>query len=47
MKQVATVAGFLSGLFFNPEAGGDMLPRNVGLYSTDYMALYPIRKNTS
>jgi hypothetical protein len=34
-------AGFLLGLFFDPEDGGDMLLRNVGRLSTDYKALYP------
>jgi hypothetical protein len=34
------LAGFLLGLFFNPEDGGDMLHRNVILTLTDYMALY-------
>jgi hypothetical protein len=29
--------------FFDPEDGGDMLLRNVGCYSTDYMASYPSR----
>jgi hypothetical protein len=40
-------AGFLSGLFFNPEDGGDMFLRNVGWLSTEYMALYPRRQNPS
>jgi hypothetical protein len=36
-------AGFLLGLFFDPEDGSDMFLRNVGRLSTDYMALYPKR----
>jgi hypothetical protein len=35
--------GFLFSLFFNPEDGGDMFLRNVGLLSMDYTALYPTR----
>jgi hypothetical protein len=35
--------GFFFGLFFNTEDGGDMLLRNVGLFSTDYTALYSRR----
>jgi hypothetical protein len=35
-------AGILLGLF-NPEDGGDIFLRNVGLLSTDYTAVYPIR----
>jgi hypothetical protein len=34
-------AGFLHGLFFDPEEGGDMLLWNVGWTSKDYTALYP------
>jgi hypothetical protein len=34
-------AGFLLGLFFDPEYGGDLFLRNVGLLSTDYMVSYP------
>jgi hypothetical protein len=33
-------AGFFLDLFFDPEDGGDMLLRNVCLFSTDYTALY-------
>jgi hypothetical protein len=34
-------AGFLLGLYFDSEEGGDMLFRNVSRFSTDYTALYP------
>jgi hypothetical protein len=34
-------AGFLLGLSFDPEDGGDMFLCNIGLFSTDYTALYP------
>jgi hypothetical protein len=34
-------AGFLLGILFNPEDGGDMFFRNVGWLSTDYIAIYP------
>jgi hypothetical protein len=30
MKQVAMLSGFLLGLFFNPEDGGDTFLQNVG-----------------
>jgi hypothetical protein len=40
-------AGFLLGLFFDHEDGGAMFVRNVGLFSTDYTALYPRRENSS
>jgi hypothetical protein len=40
-------AGFLLGLFFNPENGGDMFLRNFGWFSTDYKALYSWRQNSS
>jgi hypothetical protein len=40
-------AGFLFALFFDPEDRGDMFFRNVGLFSTDYAALYPTRQNSS
>jgi hypothetical protein len=36
-------AGFLLGLFFDPEDVGDMFLRNVGWLLTDYTALYPRR----
>jgi hypothetical protein len=32
-------AGFLLGLFFDPEEEGDMFRRNLGYLSTDYTAL--------
>jgi hypothetical protein len=34
-------ASFLLGILFNPEDGGDMFLRNVGWFSTDYIAIYP------
>jgi hypothetical protein len=37
-------AGFLLGLLFNPEDGGDMFLPDVGWLSTDYTALYPRRQ---
>jgi hypothetical protein len=37
----------LLGLFFYLENGGDMFLRNVSSLSTDYMALYPRRLNSS
>jgi hypothetical protein len=33
-------AGFLFGLFFNTDDGGDMFHRNLHCLSTDYVALY-------
>jgi hypothetical protein len=33
--------------FGGTEDGGDIFFRSVGLLSTDYTALYPIRKNSS
>jgi hypothetical protein len=36
-------AGFLLGLLFSPDNGGDLFLRNVGWLSTDYMALHPRR----
>jgi hypothetical protein len=36
-------AGFLLGLSFDPEDGGNMLLRVDRLFSTDYTALYPRR----
>jgi hypothetical protein len=38
-----SLAGFLLGLFFDPEDGGDMFLRNVDSFSTDYTALHPRR----
>jgi hypothetical protein len=35
------LAGFLLGLFFDPEDGGNMFLRNVYLFSTDYTAFNP------
>jgi hypothetical protein len=32
--------GFLLGLFFDPENEGDLLLRNVGLFSAEYSAFY-------
>jgi hypothetical protein len=34
-------AGFMLGVLFDPEDGGDIFLRNVGRLSTDYTALYP------
>jgi hypothetical protein len=39
--------GFLFGLFFVPEDGGDMLLRNVGCLSAEYTALYYPRRQDS
>jgi hypothetical protein len=36
-------AGFLLGLFFDPEDGGDIFLRNAGSLSTDYKGIYPRR----
>jgi hypothetical protein len=38
---------FLLGLFFDPDDGGEIFLRNVSRFSTDYMALYPRKQNTS
>jgi hypothetical protein len=40
-------AGFLLGLFFDPENGGDMFLRSASWPSTDYTAVYSIRQNSS
>jgi hypothetical protein len=40
-------AGFLLGLFFGPEDGGDMFLRNVGWFLKDYMVLYRVKGNFS
>jgi hypothetical protein len=36
-------AGFLLGLFFYPEDGGNMFLQNISWFSVGYMALYPRR----
>jgi hypothetical protein len=36
-------AGFLLGLFFSLEDGGDMLLQNIDRIPVDYSALYPRR----
>jgi hypothetical protein len=41
MKQAASKAFFLFGLFFGPEDGEDIFLRNVAYLSTKYTALYP------
>jgi hypothetical protein len=50
VKQAATFClhtGLLLGLFINPEDGGDMFLQKVGWLSTDYIALYPRRQDSS
>jgi hypothetical protein len=37
-------AGFLTGLYLNPEDGGNIY-LNIGSLSTDYTAVYPRRLN--
>jgi hypothetical protein len=39
--------GFLFGLLFDPEDGGELFLRNVVWFSMDYTALYPIIQNPS
>jgi hypothetical protein len=34
------ILAFLFGLFVDPEDGGDMFPRNIGLLSTYYSHIY-------
>jgi hypothetical protein len=47
MKQVASSdncllhVGFLLGLFFSPEDGGNMILQNTGCLLTDDMTLHP------
>jgi hypothetical protein len=43
---MASRAGFLLGLFFDPENVSYMLLRNVGWLSTDYIALYTTSQNS-
>jgi hypothetical protein len=38
--------GFLLGLFFSAEDGGDMLLQNICRLPMDYSALYPRRQNS-
>jgi hypothetical protein len=40
-------AGFLFGLFFDPEDDGNIFLRNVDYHSTDYTSLHPRRINFS
>jgi hypothetical protein len=49
MKEIAAElhAGFLLGLFSDPEDGGDMFLQCVGRLPTDYTVLYPRRNNSS
>jgi hypothetical protein len=48
MKQVASFHdGFLLGLYFDPEDGGDMFLENIGSLSVEYTALYSRRQNSS
>jgi hypothetical protein len=41
------LVGFLLCILFDPEEGGDMFLRNDGTLSTEYIALYPRRYNSS
>jgi hypothetical protein len=47
IKEGASRAGSLFGLFFDPEDGGDMLLQNVDWLSMDYTVFYPRRENSS
>jgi hypothetical protein len=40
-------SSFLRGVFFDPEYGGDIFLRNMGLLLTEFTALYPRRQNSS
>jgi hypothetical protein len=40
-------AGFLLGLFFDPEDGCDKLLQNIGWLSTDYTELHRRRQNSN
>jgi hypothetical protein len=40
-------AGFLLGLFFDPEDGNDIFLQNVDSLSTDYTTFYPRRQHSS
>jgi hypothetical protein len=40
MMQAESIIGFLLGLLFYPEDGGNMFLRNVGSLSPDYTALF-------
>jgi hypothetical protein len=52
MKQLAVAvfyllhAGFLLGIFFDPEDGCAMFLSNTDQLSTDYTVLYPRRQNS-
>jgi hypothetical protein len=37
------ILGFVIGLFFDPEDGGDIFLRKIDLFSTTYTALHPRR----
>jgi hypothetical protein len=40
MEEAASRSGFLLGLFFNPEDGGDMFLQNISWLSMVYVVLY-------